>query len=102
MTESTTSTRGTTASNHGVITSVRASVVDVRFEDSLPPIYSLLRAGRDGRVTIEVLMQLDEHHVRGIALTPTQFRTRLSGRRTKLKTLSPTKEMQPGFDPAIL
>ena len=46
MTQSATSTQGTTASNHGVITSVRGSVVDVRFDDSLPPIYSLLRAGR--------------------------------------------------------
>ena len=38
--------QGTEHSNHGVVTSVRGSVVDVRFEDSLPPIYSLLRAGR--------------------------------------------------------
>ena len=33
-------------SNLGMVSSVRGSVVDVRFEDSLPPIYSLLRAGR--------------------------------------------------------
>ena len=59
-------------SNHGMVTSVRGSVVDVRFEDSLPPIYSLLRAGNEAQIAIEVLMQLDEHHVRGIALTPTQ------------------------------
>ena len=67
-----TSARGTEQSNHGVVSSVRGSVVDVRFEDSLPPIYSLLRAGKEGRVAIEVLMQLDEHRVRGIALNPTQ------------------------------
>ena len=59
-------------SNHGVITSVRGSVVDVRFEHSLPPIYSLLRAGKEPRVAIEVLMQLDVDHVRGVALNPTQ------------------------------
>ena len=58
--------------NYGVVTSVRGSVVDVRFEGSLPPIYSLLRAGKDSQVAIEVLMQLDGHHVRGIALNPTQ------------------------------
>ena len=42
-----------------MITSVRGSVVDVRFDDRLPPIYSLLHAGKEPRVSIEVLMQLD-------------------------------------------
>jgi len=55
-----------------VVASVRGSVVDVRFAGSLPPIYTLLRAGKEGRIAIEVLMQLDVHHVRGIALNPTQ------------------------------
>ena len=64
--------QGTDHTNHGVVTSVRGSVVDVRFEDRLPPIYSLLRAGRKREIAIEVLMQLDAHHVRGIALHPTQ------------------------------
>ncbi len=72
MTQSATPVQGTTASNHGVITSVRGSVVDVRFDDSLPPIYSLLYAGKEPRVSIEVLMQLDVDHVRGVALNPTQ------------------------------
>jgi F-type H+-transporting ATPase subunit beta len=58
--------------NHGVVVSVRGSVIDVRFDDRLPPIYSVLRAGNDGRIVIEVLAQRDAHHVRGIALTPTQ------------------------------
>jgi F-type H+-transporting ATPase subunit beta len=58
--------------NYGVITAVRGSVVDVRFEKSLPPIYTLLRTWNDYRVDIEVLMQLDFRHVRGIALHPTQ------------------------------
>lgn len=56
----------------GTITSVRGSVVDIRFEERLPPIYSLLHAGDDGKIIIEVLSQSDLHHVRGIALTPTQ------------------------------
>ena len=51
--------------------SVRGSVVDVRFEDQLPPIYSVLKAGEEGRIVIEVLIQMDARHVRGIALTPT-------------------------------
>jgi F-type H+-transporting ATPase subunit beta len=56
----------------GVIVSVRGSVVDVRFDEHLPPIYSVLRAGDKGKIVIEVLAQLDARHVRGIALTPTQ------------------------------
>lgn len=58
--------------NRGVIVSLRGSVVDIRFEDRLPPIYSVLHTGKDKTVVIEVLIQLDEHKVRGIALNPTQ------------------------------
>ena len=46
--------------------------MDVRFAEHLPPIYSVLRAGADKQIVIEVLAQRDAHHVRGIALTPTQ------------------------------
>jgi F-type H+-transporting ATPase subunit beta len=62
----------TSPSNTGAVISVRGSVVDIRFENHLPPINSLLRAGQDGRIAIEVLAQLGTHRVRGIALTPTQ------------------------------
>ena len=51
---------------------MRGSVVDVRFEQRLLPIYSVLRAGDEGRIVIEVLAQHDARPVRGIALTPTQ------------------------------
>src|SRR6202453_3256694 len=61
-----------TVSNIGTIVSVRGSVVDVQFADQLPPINSLLKAGKDGRIVIEVWAQLSAHLVRGIALTPTQ------------------------------
>jgi len=57
--------------NTGVVISVRGSVVDIVFEEHLPPINSLLHA-REGEIAIEVLSQLDAHRVRGIALTPTQ------------------------------
>lgn len=60
------------AVNFGSVVSVRGSVVDVWFKDLLPPIYTLLRAGKAGKIAIEVLTQLDEHRVRGIALTPTE------------------------------
>ena len=62
----------TSSSNLGVVVSVRGSVVDVRFDKHLPPIYSVLRTGDEGRIVIEVLAQRDARHVRGIALTPTQ------------------------------
>ena len=58
-------------SNQGLVVSVRGSVVDIQFDTHLPDIYSLLHA-QNGKISIEVLTQLDAHHVRGIALTPTQ------------------------------
>jgi F-type H+-transporting ATPase subunit beta len=62
----------TSPSNVGAVVSVRGSVVDIRFDEHLPPIYSVLRAGDERRIVIEVLAQRDARHVRGIALTPTQ------------------------------
>jgi F-type H+-transporting ATPase subunit beta len=59
-------------SNLGVITSVRGSVVDVKFDNHLPAIYTVLHVGDKEPIVIEVLAQVDAHHVRGIALTPTQ------------------------------
>ena len=56
----------TVLSNMGVVTSVRGSVVDIRFESLLPPIRSLLRTGINGEVAIEVMTQLDAHSVRCI------------------------------------
>ena len=60
------------SANVGEVVSVRGSVVDVRFGNTLPAIRTLLRAGDGDRVAIEVWAQLDAQHVRGIALTPTQ------------------------------
>lgn len=58
--------------NLGTVVSVRGSVVDILFERQLPAVYTLLRAGKEGQIAIEVLTQLDAHRVRGIALTPTE------------------------------
>lgn len=58
--------------NYGKIISVKGSVVDVRFELKLPSIYTVLCTGKNKKVFIEVLSQLDSKTVRGIALTPTQ------------------------------
>jgi F-type H+-transporting ATPase subunit beta len=41
-----------TLTNVGAIISVRGSVVDVHFEDYLPPINSLLHAGKEGRIVL--------------------------------------------------
>src|ERR1017187_628065 len=62
----------TSIANLGAVASVRGSVVDVRFDGPLPPIYSVLHAGVKNEIVIEVLAQSDARHVRGIALTPTQ------------------------------
>jgi F-type H+-transporting ATPase subunit beta len=62
----------TSTPEHGVVVAVRGSVVDVRFENALPPIRTVLRAGADGKVIMEVHAQRDAHHVRAIALTPAQ------------------------------
>ena len=64
--------KNTKVLNSGVVVAVRGSVVDVRFDKHLPPIYTVLHAGEKDRIVIEVLAHRDAHHVRGIALTPTQ------------------------------
>ncbi len=58
--------------NLGKVVSIRGSVVDVFFEQHLPPIYTLLRTGENEAIAMEVLSQLDAQRVRCIALTPTQ------------------------------
>jgi len=58
--------------NFGSIVSVRGGVVDVRFDGRLPPIFSVLHAGAEGKIIVEVMAQLDATRVRGIALTPTE------------------------------
>lgn len=58
--------------NYGKIVSVRGSVIDAWFDHPLPAVYTLLYAGEHQKIAIEVLAQLDDHRVRGIALTPTQ------------------------------
>jgi len=60
------------STNIGAVVSVRGSVVDARFDEHLPAVYSILRAGPENKIVIEVLAQRDAHCVRGIALTPTQ------------------------------
>lgn len=56
----------------GKVVRIQGSVVDFSFDKDLPSIRSLLLTGKDRKIYIEVLSQLDEKIVRGIALTPTQ------------------------------
>lgn len=58
--------------NTGKVTRIRGSVVDVRFDVKLPAINTLLLTGQQEQIKIEVFTQLDAHHVRGIAMNPTQ------------------------------
>jgi F-type H+-transporting ATPase subunit beta len=63
---------GSDSLNQGTVVSIRGSVVDARFPQKLPFVYSLLKAGDDGKIAIEVQTHLNAEVVRGIALTPTQ------------------------------
>tara|TARA_R110000765_G_scaffold21904_4_gene56325 strand:- start:17587 stop:19059 length:1473 start_codon:yes stop_codon:yes gene_type:complete len=56
----------------GKVVSIRGSVVDIWFENNVPSINTVIHTGAKKEVVIEVLAQLDNHRVRGIALTPTQ------------------------------
>ncbi|MDJ0651014.1 MAG: F0F1 ATP synthase subunit beta [Xenococcaceae cyanobacterium MO_188.B19] len=58
--------------DRGRVVSIRGSVVDVVFPDSLPAVHSLLTAGENKRVALEVMTYLSSELVRTIALTPTQ------------------------------
>lgn len=55
----------------GRVTAVRGSVVDIVFEESIPPLNGLLFTGENNAVIIEVSDHLDKNTVRCIALTPT-------------------------------
>lgn len=60
------------APENGKVLSIKGSVVDVHFDHNLPPLQTLLRTGKDGKVVLEVQTQLSIHLVRAIALTPTE------------------------------
>ncbi|MGD0276520.1 MAG: F0F1 ATP synthase subunit beta, partial [Syntrophales bacterium] len=60
------------STNQGTVITVRGSVVDAHFPGRIPEIRGVLRTGDDGKIIIEVAIQLDAHTVRGVALVPTQ------------------------------
>ncbi len=67
-----TATKSIHQDNKGSLVSVRGSVVDVYFSEKLPAINNALRAGENGTVIIEVMTHLNDHTVRGMALTATR------------------------------
>jgi len=56
----------------GMVISIRGNVVDARFSDGIPPLHHMLTCGNDHTIQIEVVLHLDDHTIRGIALTATQ------------------------------
>ena len=56
----------------GYVVAVRGSVVDLKFEKNLPSINMVVKTGKALEIILEVHMQLDNKHVRCVALTPTQ------------------------------
>lgn len=60
--------------NFGLVQEVQGSVVVVYFEKNLPPIYQKLIANLDNdvQVVVEVEDHIDEHHIRGVAITSVQ------------------------------
>ena len=58
--------------NQGTVVSVRGSVIDAHFPHRLPLVHSLLNAGEDLDIAIEVQIHVNSKMVRGVALTPTQ------------------------------
>ncbi len=56
----------------GTIVSVKGSVVDIHFSEHLPPIHSIVYAGENNTILMEVMSQPDQETARCIALTATQ------------------------------
>lgn len=56
----------------GYVTSIRGSIVDVRFTGHLPAVHHALTTGADGKIIIEVVAHQSADTVRGVAMTPTQ------------------------------
>jgi F-type H+-transporting ATPase subunit beta len=57
--------------NKGKVNAVKGSVVDVLFGERLPKMFSVLKAGPENGIVMEVVSHLDSKRVRSIALTAT-------------------------------
>ncbi len=57
---------------YGTVLSVRGSVVDVRFAGTPPPLNTVLTAGENDSIIIEISAHLDSRTARGVAMTSIQ------------------------------
>jgi F-type H+-transporting ATPase subunit beta len=59
----------------GTISSIRGIVIDMKFDDQIPNIYDAVKVigtnSNGDELTIEVLQQLEDGYVRGIAMGST-------------------------------
>ena len=55
----------------GIVRTIRGSIVEAQFEKNLRSINSVIRVGNKLEIIIEVQLQPNTKHIRGIALTPT-------------------------------
>lgn len=58
--------------NIGYITAIQGSVIDIKFEDKLPMVFTELRTGEDRNLIVEVQAHLDGQTIRGLAMGPTR------------------------------
>lgn len=56
----------------GQVVAIRGGIVDVRFDEDLPPLKTLLLTGDEEQIVVEVALHLTDRLVRGTALTATQ------------------------------
>ena len=73
--------------SEGCVVAIHGSVVDVHFDSDLPAIHTLLFCLELPAIILEVLIQLDSHQVRAIAMTPAQGLARNMRIRHDHKTL---------------
>ncbi|MDY6826844.1 MAG: F0F1 ATP synthase subunit beta [Bacillota bacterium] len=57
--------------NRGSIVAIRGSVVDSHFPSDLPPLHTMLKAGPNGNIIVELVSHHEGNLARGIALSPT-------------------------------
>jgi F-type H+/Na+-transporting ATPase subunit beta len=60
------------ANNQGEIISVHGSVVEAKFSSCIPKIESIILAGKNHEVIIEILAQVNQEIVKGVALNSTE------------------------------
>ena len=72
MPENSRQTLGDEEKNSGTVIAIRGSVVDLLFPINIPELHTMLEAGPEGKVIIEVVSHQEGGIVRGIALSPTR------------------------------